>query len=276
MIRGRTRRQREFSPLQDKTLTNVLRQLFVTEFGYEKKVLFAEVMIERILATIDAFVKPVSLLKPGQLLWMAVANDGRKHTYKPMKDTPQVPVVLDLVADDDLKALVNGEKFLVVRRHRHARLLQQALAQGGVLAQTDLAAITLICQGQVGQDIAHVQRARGRLLPYRGTVQDIGPTLSHKVEVARLLEAGYLEPEICRKLSPIHSLRSVENYAQTYKNVIKLLKRGFAPREISAILSISKRLTNAYIEIVKELHPEIIAGNPHFQKQQEYVVHTPA
>jgi len=182
VIRGRTRRQREFSPLQDKTLANVLRQLFVTEFGYEKKVLFAEVMIERILATIDAFVKPVSLLKPGQLLWMAVANDGRKHTYKPMKDTPQVPVVLDLVADDDLKALVNGEKFLVVRRHRHARLLQQALAQGGVLAQTDLAAITLMCQGQVGQDIAHVQRARDRLLPYRGTVQDIGPTLSHKVE----------------------------------------------------------------------------------------------
>ena len=276
MNRARTRRQREFCPLQDKTLANVLRHLFVTEFGYEKKVIFAEAMIQRILQTINAFVKPVSLLKPGQLLWMAVANDGRKHTYKPMKETPQVPVMLDLVAEDDLQALVNGEEFQVVRRRRHARLLHQALAQGGVLAQTDLAAITLTCQGQVGTDIAHVQRTRNALLPYRGSVQDIGPTLSHKVEVARLLEAGYLEPEICRKLSPVHSLRSVENYAQIYKNVVKLLDRGFAPSEICAILSIGKRLMNAYIEIVKEHHPVIIAKNPHLQERPEYVVHTPA
>ncbi|MCK4451029.1 MAG: hypothetical protein KAX26_10590 [Anaerolineae bacterium] len=37
----RTRRQRNFSPLRDKTLSSVLRQLFVTEFGYESKVIFA-------------------------------------------------------------------------------------------------------------------------------------------------------------------------------------------------------------------------------------------
>ena len=66
------------------------------------------------------------------------------------------------------------------------------------------------------------QTTRSHLALFNKTtlVQDIGPTLSHKVEVARLLEAGYLEPEICRKLSPIHCLRSVENYAQTYKIVI--------------------------------------------------------
>lgn len=100
-------------------------------------------------------------------------------------------------------------------------------------------------------------------MPYRGSVRDLGPTLSHKVDVARLPEAGYLEPEICRKLSPVHDLRSVERYAQTYKNVLKLLGRGFAPTEISGVLSLSNRLVSSYVEIVKEHHPKVLVTKPH-------------
>jgi hypothetical protein len=66
----------------------------------------------------------------------------------------------------------------------------------------------------------------------------------------------------------------VERYAQTCKNVTKPLERGFAPGEISGILSISKRLVEAYIEIVKEHHPEIIAGNSHLQEQPDTPDHT--
>ncbi len=273
-MNGRTRRQRNFSPLRDKTLTNILRQLFVTEFGYESKVIFAEAMIERILEIVDAFTRPASVLEPGQMLWMAVANDGRKHAYKPMREIPQVPVVLDLVTDDDMRSLADGEDFIVVRRRRHTRLLDQTKEPGGALAYTDLNAITMSTESQVINDVARIQQAEGRLLPRRGTIHDVGPTLSHKVQVARLLEDGYLEPEICKKLSPTHSLRAVERYAQTYKNVMKLLERGFAPGEISGILSISKRLVGAYIEIVKEHHPEIIAENPYLQEQPDTLEHT--
>jgi hypothetical protein len=269
MIRRRTRRERDYGPLRDKTLTNVLRQLFISEFGYDNKVLFAEAMIERILATVEAFIQPRSQLKSGQVVWMAVAHDGRKHAYKAMKDIPLVPVILDLVTDEDLQALAQGEAFSNLRRRRHARLLDQALAQGGVLAQTDLAALTLTTAQQVGDDIAQVQRMQGRSLPYRGTIQDLGPTLSHKVQVARLLEAGYLEPEICRRLSPTHSLRSVEHYAQLYKNTLKLLEQGFAPAEISSILSLNRSLLNEYIQIVKEHHPEVLNQNGHLQPQPQ-------
>lgn len=259
----RTDRQETFSPLRDKTLNNVLRQLFVQEFGYDKKVVFAEVMIERILETIDAFVRPASQLQPGQLLWMAVAYDGRKHAMKAMKQIPQVPVVLDLVTDKELQELAEGEKWTVVRRHRHARILKQAFEQGGVLAQSDLSAISLFHHQAIHRDVARVQQEHQCLLPYRGTVQDVGATLSHKVEVARLLEAGYLEPEICRRLSPVHDLAAVERYAQTYKNVLKLVERGFAPNEISCILRIGPRLVDAYLDIVNEHHPKLLARNPH-------------
>jgi hypothetical protein len=261
-----THRQRVFSSLRDKTLSNALRHLLVTEFGYQDKVFFAEVMIEHILKTLDRFTKPAARLKPGQMLWMAVANDGSKHAHQTMRDIPQVPVILDCVTDEDLNALTNGDEYRLIRRRRHARLLDQAFAQGGVLAQGDLAAITLTSATLVRDDLAQFRETEHRIPPYRGIVQDIGGTITHKVEVARLLEQGLLEPEICRQLPIPHDLSSVENYAQMYKNVTKLLERGFAPTEVSGILRISLRLVNAYIEIVREHHPEILTNNPYLQQ----------
>jgi len=265
----RTHRQRTLGPLQDKTLFNMLRQQFVTEFGYENKVIFAEAMIERILTTVATFTAPASQLKSGQMLWLAVANDGRKHARQKMKDIPQVLVVLDLVHEADLDALAGGTPYLEIRQHRQARLLEQAYAQGGVLAQSDVTALTLISPDTVAKTIARYRKERQHFLPHRGSVQDAGPTLSHKVEVIRLLEAGYLEPEICRRLPMVHSLESVEHYVQTYKNVIKLLERGFAPREISGILSIPERLATAYVDIVREHHPAVVASNPHFDQSSD-------
>lgn len=256
-------REPVFSPLQAKEVQSVLLQLFIDEFGYENKVIFAEVMIQHILETLETFMKPRSLLKPGQLLWMAVANDGKKHAKQPMREIPQVPVVLDLITQDDLQRLADGEEHMSVRRRRHARLLDQAFQQGGVLSQSDLACITLVSRALIGLDIDHFQKEEHRLLPYRGTVQDAGPTITHKVEAIRLFEAGYLEPDICEMLSPTHALASVERYVQSYKNLLKLLRRKFSPLEISGILSMAKTVVAAYVEIACEHHPDLVEQNPY-------------
>jgi len=246
MRRRRTDRQETFDPLRDKTLFAVLLQLFTTEFGYSDKVMFAEAMIERILHTVNTYTVSQNDAHPGQFVWMAVAYDGHKHAMKPMREIPQVPVVLDLVTDDELQKLSSGVPFPEVRRNRHARLLEQALAQGGVLAQSDLSAISLCHHRVIYDDIKAIRMEKGAPPPYRGLLQDVGATTTHKVQVARLLEQGHLEPEICRLLKPTHSLDSVENYAQAYKNTIKLLDGGFAPDQISGILGLGKRVVEQY------------------------------
>jgi hypothetical protein len=246
-----------------------LCQLFVTEFGYGNKVIFAEAMIKRILDTVEHFVRPATLLKPGQMLWTAVANDGLKHAFQAMKNIPQVPVVLDLITDDDLQGLASGDSYPAVRAQRHARLLEQAYAQQGVLAQNDLSAITLSNLQQVRDDLARFRTENNRHLPFRGSIQDIGGTITHKAEVIRLFEAGNLEPDICRMLSMPHDLSAVENYVQTYKNVLKLLERGFAPGEISGILGISKKLVDAYMDIASEHHPNIVNSSRGHRNQAD-------
>lgn len=262
-------RKRTFSPLQDKEIESVLLRLFVDEFGYENKVVFAQAMIQRILKTLAAFMKPRSLFKPGQLLWMAVANDGKKHAGQQMKDIPQVPVVLDLITQEDLQALAAGRKYIDIRRQRTARLLDQAFAQGGVLSQSDVASMILVSNDSIGEDIRHFQKKEKHLLPYRGTIHDLGRTLTHKVEIIRLFEQGYLESDICTMLSPAHDLSSVERYVQRYKNILKLLMRGFSPREISGILSISISLVVTYVEIACEHHPEIVRHNPYLPLKEK-------
>lgn len=264
-------RKRTFSPLQAKEVESVLLRLFVDEFGYANKTIFAEAMIQRIMVTLEAFLKPRSLLKPGQLLWMAVANDGKKHAGQPMQDIPQVPVVLDLITPEDLQALADGQKYLDVRRQRTARLLDQAFAQGGVLAQNDLACMFLVANHCIGDDIQHVRSQEQRLLPYRGTIHDLGGSITHKVEIIRLFEQGYLESDIGTMLSPVHNLASVERYVQRYKSILKLLMRGFSPQELSGILSISTSLVMAYVEIACEHHPEITDTNPYLPLKKKVI-----
>ena len=132
-----------------------------------------------------------------------------------------------------------------------------------MLSQGDLASITLVSGSLIGLDIDYFQKTEHCLLPYRGSIQDLGPTITHKVEAIRLFEAGHLVPEMCELLSPVHSLQAVENYVQSYKNVLKLLSRQVFPLEISSIISISRRLVVAYVEIACEHHPDIVDQNPY-------------
>jgi hypothetical protein len=251
-----------FAPLRDKTLQSIVLRLFVEEFGYAGKELIARALVERLLEVLEAFWPPHERLRPGQLLWMAVACDGRKHTHAPMHELPLVPVVLDVLHDDDFRALAEGRPWPEVRRGRWGRLLRQVHAQGAVLAQSDLAALTLVSRSRVRDDLRAIYAESGELLPYRGSVQDTGATLTHKREAVRLYEQGYLETEICELLTPKHTLESVENYIQTYKNVRKLTEHRFTCSEISGILRVSERLVGAYLELLHEHHPDSVPDAP--------------
>ena len=70
-------------------------------------------------------------------------------------------------------------------------------------------------------------------------------------------------------LSPAHGLSSVERYVQHYKNILKLLRRKFSPLEISGILSMSKSLVVAYVEIACEHHSDIVELNPYLPLDTE-------
>lgn len=145
-------------------------------------------MIERILDSLIDIMQPSALVKPGQLVWLAVPVDGPKYTHQPMEKLPKKRVTLDLITLEDIKRFEKGVPIPVIRRHRQARLIRQTRAQGAALALSDVSLMTLMAGGTVSTDLKRYQRENGCVLPYRGVEHDTGPTCTHKVEVIRLLD----------------------------------------------------------------------------------------
>jgi hypothetical protein len=262
-VRRQSTRYRDYHPLLAKTVPNVLLNLFIEQFGYGDKVVLAQAMIERILETLMDILKPAALVKPGQMIWLAVPADGPKYAHQPMAKLPKKQVTLDLITLEDIKRFQQGVPIPEIRRQRQARLIRQTREQGAALAQSDVSLMTLVTGSTVSKDLAKYQEEHSCVLPYRGVVHDMGSTCTHKVEIIRLLEQGYLESEIGRKLKIEHSLSSIERYVQPYKNAIKLLEKDFTLVEICCILSMPARLLEQYIEIIREHHPNIIENSSH-------------
>jgi hypothetical protein len=262
-MRKRSTRYRDYHPLLAKTVPNALLSLFIEQFGYGDKVVLAQAMIERILETLMDLLQPAALVKPGQMVWLAVPADGPKYAHQPMDKLPKKRVTLDLITLGDIKRFEQGVPIPEIRRQREARLIRQTRAQGAALAQSDVSLVTLVGGCTVSTDLKRYQQENGCVLPYRGVEHDMGSTCSHKVEIIRLLEQGYLESEIRRKLKIEHSLSSIERYVQPYKNAIRLLEKDFTPVEICCILGMPARLLEQYIEIIRVHHPDIIENSSH-------------
>ena len=246
---GRRTAKEVYGPLQEKTLKNILIRKLIEEYGYSDKLKIAEVLAEDILETIDKYLPPLSRVKPGQMVWLAVSEEEKHGFGKKMKDAKMVPVVLTLVNDKDLKAYKEGEKPYKVRVKRVSRLLQEAKAQGGVLAQTDLGVILGVSCSMIGHYIRTYQDVEEKVLPTRGVVHDMGSTTAHKTQIIELYLKGYTTPDIARITD--HDPTSVDRYIRDFERV-RLLYGRLNIHEIANAAQMSTTLVEQYIEIIKE------------------------
>ncbi|NIP84979.1 MAG: DUF1670 domain-containing protein, partial [Planctomycetales bacterium] len=126
---------------------------------------------------------------PGKVTVVAVAAE--EPAGKPVAACEKRTVSLTLhrgAADDELLQQLGPRGF---RRERIPALCQQALSQGALLTREDLAfRIFLVGLRTVSRDLAWLRANDERPLPLRSTIHDIGPVLSHRVEVVRLALEG--------------------------------------------------------------------------------------
>ena len=119
-------------------------------------------------------------LQPGQTVWMAVAADERPGYRKSMRQTRQVPVVLTLVNQEDITALKQGAAHQQVLQEAVARVTHEAYQQGGVLSLVDLGLLFARSPNAVREAMILYEERTQQVLPRRGTVHDLGMTVSHK------------------------------------------------------------------------------------------------
>ena len=247
-----TSRAVTYGPMQHKNFAGALTAFFATECPQLAGERTRRVLVDSILAMVEQFYPKTSHLGPGQVPRVTVARDERPSFAKRMSDHRLSHVVLDLVRADDAVERANGTRLRAQRKDAVARLFQQADAQGGCLTSAEVSVLLKISPETVCTYIREWEREHSRLLPRRGTVHDLGLSLTHKAVIIRkLFLEGKSVEQVCRETH--HSPEAVHRYIAAFKRVLLLRRNELPSSEIAYIVSMSPRLVAEYTRLIDEL-----------------------
>lgn len=187
---------------------------------------------------------------PGKLSVVGVCAD--EPAGKPIAKCEKRVVSLTLhrgIQDDQLLQRKGPAAF---RQARIPDLCQEALSQGVLLTREDLA-YRVFTDGTrtISRDLAALRLQQPQVpIPLRSTVHDIGPLLTHRVEIVRLALEGKTMTQICQSMR--HSAAAVANYLATFTRVAQLATRKLHPAQIAFLLQRGRGLIDRYLELLQE------------------------
>jgi hypothetical protein len=191
-----------------------------------------------------------SSLLPGKISLVGVCAD--EPAGKPIARCAKRTIFLTVhrgTEDDRLFQKQGPDRF---RQARIPDLAQEALSQGVLLTREDLAyRLFFVGTRTISRDLAAIRKQDPELVvPLRSTVQDIGPVLTHRVQIVRLALEGKTKTQICRTMR--HSPTAVANYLSTFTRVAQLSARKIHPSQISFLLGRGRSLIDRYLELIAQ------------------------
>ena len=128
-------------------------------------------------------------------------------------------------------------------------MTEEALAQGGVLTQEDLARVLGVEPRTIRRDIQVLKR-EGHLIPTRGQVKGVGRGQSHKVKIIELWldRQGY--DQIARRV--YHSPQAIKRYVSAFLRMVVLHRQGTAAADIAFVTHTSERLVQDYLGVYEQ------------------------
>jgi len=242
---------------QKRSLPNLLVHKFLTEYGYDHGPVIAQAIVEDILATIQQCYP--ERIPPKTVVWMAVRRDWRGQR-KGLDLSHLVPVQLQMVTEKEIELLMapasrrDRKACRVFNRTRYARWCFDAYDQGGVLTLLDLSLISGLSEHYVGELLREYEAETGKVVPTRGTVHDMGRSVTHKAEVVRRWLRHESPAQIARDLG--HSQRAVDRYIADFRKV-RLLAQKVPQAELPSLTGLSKSVVEQYIVLLREYEPQL-------------------
>jgi DNA-binding CsgD family transcriptional regulator len=246
-----------FTPQLYKSFDGALEAFFASECPQIGGIKTRQVLVTAIRNMIDSFFPATNHLRSGQTIWSAVHKHEESSYGKTITKSRLTPVILDLLPQEEIKARSQGTRLRDIKREATARLFQQAYAQDGVLTNAEVALLLKISPSTVGKYIAQWEIQNSSSLPRRGTIHDMGPTLTHKKEILqKLIFEGKSVECVCRETK--HSPEAVLRYTNNFKQVLLCRRKGLSHTEISFATKLSIRLIEEYhvlIDQYSQKHP---------------------
>ena len=237
--------ERTYNPVEQKTFHGALISFFAREFPQLAGDRSRQAVVQAIVELVHKFFPETTHLRPGQTTWTTVAQETAASYGKTIAETKLVPIVLNILADDETTQRKQGVKLRDLKIEAVGRLCKQADQQGGCLTSAELAVLLKTTPTTIGKYIKAYETAHDQLLPRRGTIHDLGPTLTHKKEICRLLFLeGCSVMETCRRTH--HTVRAVNRYITNFKQVLTCKTKGLGVQETAFATKLSAPLVRAY------------------------------
>lgn len=185
----------------------------------------------------------------GQVITFGVASD--EPPGRSLSDSRMQLLVLDYVLPEDWQQ-VEVERPQGLKWTRLQRLATQAYSQGVALSLSDLSFLLGISTDAVRNCMAEHPTV---ILPTRGRVADMGPTLSHAEKIIALYMDGYTETEVKQRTG--HSYESIERYLLDFARVTILVETGMSVPQIRMATGRSRRVVEKYVALYHKFsHPD--------------------
>jgi hypothetical protein len=227
--------QRRQAKTVEQRFLNVLEQ----EFQYAPKI--AQAILAEAQECLTGGCQP---LRPGQMRVILLKQAAPHGQALSRTSSVEVTWTIDAGAEDYEIEQIHGSTGL--RRVRLQRLLDEALNQGAVASQEDLARALQVSVRTIKRDCAALQ-ADGVSLPTRGKLKGIGRGQTHKAQIVGRWLRGETYDQIARHTR--HSLTCIQRYIQAFVRVVNLHQQDFSQGDIALLLQMSAYLVEEYLAV---------------------------
>jgi transcription initiation factor IIE alpha subunit len=186
-------------------------------------------------------------LKPGQV--RVILTKLNESSSQSLHDTRMTEVTWTIDAGQEDQQVRHKSDRQTLRRVRIQRLLSEAIEQGAVATQEDLARALNASLRTIKRDFAHLQ-AQGILLPTRGNLQGIGRGQTHKALIVGRWLQGETYDQL--ELQTRHSIASIQRYVQAFVRVVQLHQQGFSEGETAQLLKMGTALVREYLAVYNQ------------------------
>ena len=228
-----------------KTLDQRFRYELETGFELAPRISQGILEVAKEIFSLDTIsTKQDSRLRPGQIRQVIAAAEAPHG--KPLRQTDMVEVTWTLDAGEEDLQVLQKQGRVALRQIRLLRLIDEALDQGGVATQEDLARVLGVADRTIRADIA-LLKTKGYHIITRGQLQGAGRGQTHKVLIVELYLKRQTYTEIMRQTR--HSAPAIKRYIQTFARVVMLTRKGLSMSEIAHAVGISERLAQEYLAL---------------------------
>lgn len=239
----------------DRFLKPIIEDFFRNEFPNTFGPNTRSNIADELITIFNSNNREIQTIKPGQILWNAIHKDTRADS----RNRKLVPVVLTIVADEDISMLEKKQTISENRQNVIARITQEAYAQGALLSMRDIGLLLASSVEIISADRKRYEQKHSCSLPHAGTLHDMGSCITHKYQIVFKYVIEKKDPVLIAK-ETCHSLKAVDHYLKDYNRVKLLYLDNKSTEYIKAATAMPVYVINQYINIINQYVKELNAS----------------